>query len=323
GGVSLATASAATGAWLVGTAGNDALTGTTGHDLLDGGLGVDSMAGGKGDDVYVVDAVGELITEVSGGGLDEVRTSVTLTLAAYVENLVLTGVAALNGTGNNAANRITGNSAANTLLGSGGNDSLIGGDGADKLNGGTGIDWLDGGNGNDTYTVDSTADQVFESTGAAGGTDLVNATVSFSLSAFIENLTLTGALVSDATGNELANKLTGNSAANHLNGGAGVDTLIGNAGADVLEGGLGNDKLTGGADADRFVMLAGGGKDTVTDFAIGIDHIDLTAFGLADLSTVTFKDLGANTQLTLATGESLVLNGIADFHVLSASDFFL
>ncbi len=323
GGVSLATASAATGAWLVGTAGNDALTGTTGHDLLDGGLGVDSLAGGKGDDVYVVDAVGEVVTELSGGGLDEVRASVTLTLAAYVENLVLTGVAALNGTGNNAANRITGNSAANTLLGSGGNDSLIGGDGADKLNGGTGIDWLDGGNGNDTYTVDSAADQVFESTGAAGGTDLVNATVSFSLSAFIENLTLTGALMSDATGSELANKLTGNSAANHLNGGAGVDTLIGNAGADVLEGGLGNDKLTGGADADRFVMLAGGGKDTVTDFAIGIDHIDLTAFGLADLSTVTFKDLGANTQLTLATGESLVLNGIADFHVLSASDFFL
>jgi hypothetical protein len=44
-----------------------------------------------------------------------VRSSITWTLGANIENLVLTGTAAINGTGNSLANRITGNSAANVL----------------------------------------------------------------------------------------------------------------------------------------------------------------------------------------------------------------
>ena len=172
--------------------------------------------------------------------------------------------------------------------------------------------------------MDNLSDVVVENTaGNVGDLDVVNSSVSFTLGAFLENLTLTGTLNLDGTGNDLANKLTGNSGANLLQGGGGNDVLLGNAGADTLIGGAGTDKLTGGADADRFVLTVGSGKDTITDFTQGQDHIDLTAFGLTDLSQVQFKDLGANTQLTLASGDSFVLNGIADFHVLTLDDFFL
>src|SRR5206468_3208209 len=98
-----------------------------------------------------------------------------------------------------------------TLSGGSGTDTLYGDAGNDKLDGGLGADTLYGGAGNDTYTVDDLGDQVIE-TSAADGTDLVNSSIRFNLgiASFLENLTLTGTLAIDGTGNELANKLTGN-----------------------------------------------------------------------------------------------------------------
>ncbi|NCR07200.1 MAG: hemolysin [Microcystis aeruginosa LG13-11] len=76
---------------------------------------------------------------------DTFTAAVTTTLAANVENLTLTGTAAINGTGNAGNNVITGNTANNLLNGSGGNDTLNGGLGVDSLTGGAGNDffWLD------------------------------------------------------------------------------------------------------------------------------------------------------------------------------------
>ena len=73
------------------------------------------MAGGLGNDIYVVDNVGDVVTEADNAGTDTVRSSITYTLGANVENLTLTGAAAINGTGNALANIITGNGAANIL----------------------------------------------------------------------------------------------------------------------------------------------------------------------------------------------------------------
>jgi Ca2+-binding RTX toxin-like protein len=90
---------------------------------------------------------------------DTLTAAVTTTLATNVENLTLTGAAAINGTGNAGNNVLIGNSANNilagnagndTLNGNAGNDSLIGGDGNDLLFGGAGNDTLTGGTGNDT-----------------------------------------------------------------------------------------------------------------------------------------------------------------------------
>ena len=107
------------GASIHGTAGNDVIDmthtvagqpfPTTEEDTLDGGLGADLMAGGLGNDIYVVDNAGDVVSEAAGAGTDTVRSSVSHTLGANVENLVLTGVAAINGTGNALNNSLTGN----------------------------------------------------------------------------------------------------------------------------------------------------------------------------------------------------------------------
>src|SRR3954469_621247 len=127
---------------LIGTAGSDTLNGLDGDDFLNGLAGSDVLIGGSGNDTFIVDTIGDQVVELAGGGTDTVQSSVTLTLAANVENLILTGVNAISGTGNELANVLTGNAGANTLTGGDGNDTLDGGAGNDTLDGGAGDDIL-------------------------------------------------------------------------------------------------------------------------------------------------------------------------------------
>lgn len=347
---------------IFGGAGGDVLYGGADNDLLDGGIGADAMIGGTGDDTFVIDNIGDTVSEEAGQGTDTVLSSVTHGLSETIENLTLTGASAVNGNGNTTANVINGNSAANilngragddTLNGDGGNDSLYGGDGADALAGGDGADFADGGNDNDTlnggaandtlygragadvldggtgadgmfggagddqYVVDNAGDVVGES--AASGTDSVTASISYALTAFVENLTMSGGDPINGVGNILANTITGNSGANvlsglagadtlaggdggdTLNGGAGNDILNGDAGADILDGGTENDTLSGGADADT--LYGRGGADTLNgeagnDVIYGGDGDDV-ANGAADNDLID----GGNNNDTLSGGD--------------------
>ncbi|KJZ19260.1 calcium-binding protein [Loktanella sp. S4079] len=84
--------------------------------------------------------------------------------------------------------------------------------------------------------------------------------------------------------------LNGTAAADVLIGLAGDDTLIGGDGADILRDGSGSDLLTGGAGADVFVLSADGADDTITDFTIGEDVIDLSRWSmLRDVSQLTMR----------------------------------
>ena len=75
----------------------------------------------------MVDNVGDTVIEYSNEGTDSINSSVTYTLPTNVENLLLIGGAAINGTGNDMANNIVGNSVNNQLDGGIGSDILNGG----------------------------------------------------------------------------------------------------------------------------------------------------------------------------------------------------
>lgn len=303
--------------------GDDVIYGGAGNDKLDGGAGADRMEGGLGNDTYYVDYAmqysagdpGDLIVEqsvidpVTGkdlGGNDRVYSSARFfTLPDNVERLYLVGAEAVYGLGNGQANRIEGNEVANQIYGEGGNDTLLGmdgddmiygGDGNDKIDGGAGMDTMYGGAGNDTYIVDHQYDYAFEES-AEGGTDTVQASVSYTLFSYVEKLVLTGNAAIDGTGNEGANTITGNDAANVLNG---------RAGKDVLKGG-------GGADIFVFdVLETSANRDTIKDFVSGEDHIRLaiSAFtGLAAYGTGALQagELAFGKAAT-APGQHLIYN---------------
>jgi Ca2+-binding RTX toxin-like protein len=133
-----------------------------------------------------------------------------------------------------------------------------------------------GGQNDDLYIIDKASFHLAEK--ASEGTDTVRSSASWTLGGNFEHLQLTGTAAINGKGNGLANDITGNIKAN---------TLSGMGGADDLDGGKGNDMLTGGAGADTFHFAKGSGKDTITDFAHGVDTIDLS-----HLSAVTdFTDL--------------------------------
>jgi Ca2+-binding RTX toxin-like protein len=335
---------------LLGGVGADQLDGGTGNDTLDGGTGVDGMVGGYGNDLYLVDDIGDGVTELVGQGTDTVRSSVTYTLGANVENLILSGSAVIHGTGNSLNNILTGNGAANVLTGGAGNDTyvvgvgdtvveavsagtdtiktdmgwtlganvenlvltgtaavdgtgntlantLTGNSASNTLNGGAGADTLIGGQGNDTYVVDNISDKITEL--ANEGTDTVQSTMTYTLAANVENLTLAGTSAINGTGNGLGNILIGNSAANRLTGGAGNDTYIAGAGDTVVEA------LNAGIDTVQ--------SSVTHTLAVNVENLTLTGIAAINgtgnsLNNVLTGNSGANV-LTGGTGADTMAGG--------------
>ena len=99
--------------------------------INDGGKVTGSVDLGEGNDIYVVDRGNIHAREQNGGGIDTVRASASYTLGDYIEKLVLTGKAGIDGTGNTWDNRIQGNAGNNRIDGGGGDDLLKGAGGAD------------------------------------------------------------------------------------------------------------------------------------------------------------------------------------------------
>lgn len=352
-----------------GTAYNDYIVGNQASNILNGAGGGDTLTGGLGDDTYVVDNLSDTVIEYAGEGLDTVQSAISFTLASACENLLLTGAAHINASGNTANNVITGNSGNNILIGGEGEDTLFGGAGNDDyyvdnefdsvtesasagidrvfsqvnfslsqnieqlilegggdlsgagntlnnllrgnvgnndLDGGSGNDTLEGGLGSDVYHVDSLLDMVTEVDGA--GSDTVWSSVSWTLGAYVENLTLTGAAAINGTGNALDNTVTGNAGDNLLDGGTGNDVLNGGAGNDIYV--LDSLLDTVSEDPDhgidqvrtRHSFTLGGNLEHLV--LLGEGHVDGTGNALAN----TLTGNAGNNVLDGAAGADL-LNG--------------
>jgi serralysin len=199
-----------------------------------------------------------------------------------IEDLLLTGTADINGSGNEGNNQITGNDGANFLLGYEGSDTLNGGLGDDILDGGLGADTLAGGQGDDTYYIDDVSDLVVE--GASGGKDTIVTSINASLQnyAHVEVLEAEGAADLSLTGGNLN------------------DTLLGNLGDNVLDGGGGADTLQGGDGEDVYYIDAKG--DTIVETQLGVKDWVYTS---------TSYTLGENLEVLDASGvnKNLVLIG--------------
>jgi Ca2+-binding RTX toxin-like protein len=224
------------------------IQGGIGNDVLDGGAGADIMVGRAGHDRYVVDSVGDVVIEQADEGTDTVSTVISYTLGANIENLVLTGAGAINGTGNALANTITGNGAANILRGSGG---------ADILNGGAGIDTAVFEKAASNYAIDHSGTAIIVS-------DLVGSEGSDTLTAF-ETLSFLGSSYAVVTGGAVANVINAGAGSQAIFGLGGNDTINGGAGNDIVIGGLGNDNISLASDTGGRDFIDGGaGEDTFT-----------------------------------------------------------
>jgi Ca2+-binding RTX toxin-like protein len=161
--------------------------------------------------------------------------------------------------GGNQDDMLAGGRGNDTLSGNSGDDTLQGNEGDDRLYGGSGNDELDGGEGNDTLSG-STGDDVAQ---GGAGDDLI-------------------------AGGDGMDSLQGGSGNDRLTGGPGNDTLTGGDGNDTLVGSGGKDMMSGGAGADLFRFAigdsrpGGGVRDVITDFASGVDKLDLSSLGITN-----------------------------------------
>jgi Ca2+-binding RTX toxin-like protein len=300
---------------LSGGAGEDTFIGGSGNDTLNGGTDADSMDGGSGNDYYIVDHVGDVISDSSGTDSVEANLSGGYTLGVGMEHLVF-GAVADSGTGNGDNNSLFGNSLDNTLDGAAGANTLI------------------GGLGNDYFIVNSSSDVVIELPG--GGTDTAYVDFSgYTLPANVENVMLgPNAGAATLTGDSGNNSLTGNSLDNTLDGGAGADTL---------SGGLGNDFYIVDNLNDVVIENGGEGTDSVQSNVISFtlptnaEYLTLgtgavTGVGNGAVNTLvgnsTYNSLfggGGNDSLSGGGGNDTINGGSGDDTMVggSGNDYFV
>lgn len=274
---------------------------------LDAGEGADTAIGGAGDDTFIGGIGDDLLR--GGKGDDSLR--------GWADNDVLVGGLGDDTlSGDIGDDDLSGGRGDDFLVGGDGNDTISGGEGQDALIGGIGDDILTGGYGDDTLLGDVGNDDL----SGGDGRDFVNG----------------------GAGNDLLNGQDGNDV---MGGGAGVDTINGGVGDDRINGGADFDQLVGGAGADVFVYATANdstllASDMITDFAQGLDIIDLKAVSpqvLAFRGSGPFAGGGTASVQVFPTSPTLTQilvdtngDGSADMRIrlvgnytLTAGDFLL
>ncbi len=209
--------------------------------------------------------------------------------------------------GNDTFNAGGGN---DTVLGNKGHDSINGQAGDDLINSGSQRDTLDGGDGADTLIGGGGNDSL---RGGIGDDVLNGGSHNDDLDGGADNDRLLGGRGDDT--------LLGGDGNDTLNGMQDNDTMEGGAGDDLIIAGFGDDLMTGGAGADTFRLGSNFGNDTITDFTVGTDKIDLGSLDIGDFAALSIAQVGADAVLTFGEG-TLTLEGV-DALTLTASEFGL
>lgn len=216
-----------------------------------------------------------------------------------------------------------------TITIDGHNEVFNGTSGNDGIKGTVYGDTMTGGDGNDVYIVNNTHDVVVES--ADQGEDLVQTSVTYTLSANVEDLTMSGNQDIGATGNELGNLMVGNNGNNLMLGMGGDDVIRAGAGNDTVEGGDGDDNLDGGNGVGDTVSYAhasagvtvnltltsfqntvGAGFDKVLNFEnVTGSAFDDTLTGTAGRNVITGGG-GADTMTGGAAADTFVYTAASD-----------
>jgi Ca2+-binding RTX toxin-like protein len=268
---------------LFGLDGDDEMMGHGGHDSLRGGNGNDSADGGSGNDTLMGDDGSDVLRggdnsdTVQGGNHND-------TLSGNAGNDSFVGgvnsdtihgddgfdTAIWEGSGRvviteTASGRITAHQDGYTdtiwgveaVVTGGGNDDVRLRGGSDLIDLGDGTDFARGGGGNDSILGGTGNDTAY----GDGGNDA-----------------LSGSNGEDwLAGGDGNDTIDGGNHDDTVRGDDGHDVLSGAGGGDVLYGGAGKDTATGGSGEDRFVFWGNGGFDTLADFALGTDLIDVNA----------------------------------------------
>jgi Ca2+-binding RTX toxin-like protein len=289
---------------LSGEVGDDLLIGGADNDTLSGGDGFDNLSGDGGDDLLSGGADNDTLN--GGDGADTLDGGDGLDTASYADSdaAVSVDLDAKLASGGDAEGdvlikieNLEGSAFADTMTGTDGRNAILGGAGDDSLRGLRGLDTIEGGEGNDTINGDHDAD---------------------SLSGGLGNDNLYGANGNDTVyGGDGNDTVAGGNDHDRLYGEAGNDNMAGGKGNDVLWSGLGRDTLSGGDGTDDFVFLTAEEagidttRDVITDFLVGTDDIDLSAFmsGGTFIGAATFSGTAGEVRYLASSG---ILSGDVD-----------
>jgi Ca2+-binding RTX toxin-like protein len=173
-------------------------------------------------------------------------------------------------------------------------------------------------------TVDITLDNVSAIAAKSGATGLDIFVASSSEAGITRLLFDTGTAGITQTASAEGSAVTGTAGNDVLQGQNGADILIGGAGDDILRDGAGTDILSGGAGADVFILTSDGVTDTITDFTLGQDKLDLSLWPmLRDISQLFISITPDGMRITYGNETVIVQSADGqpiDYRSLSNAD---
>ncbi|UTW56213.1 hypothetical protein [Kordiimonas sp. SCSIO 12610] len=325
---------------IAGTAGSETLRGGTGNDLINALGGNDFVTGGDGNDTVLAGFGADQVFAGAGDGGDDIFIggAGNDTIGGGAGNDLIVGGGFSDGNSQQIAPAVVGNSLSDdgqdTLFGGAGNDTLIGGAFNDLIDNGvfdTGeavvnsleANTIYAGTGNDLIFGAAGGDEL----GGGAGDDTINAgagdDVLFGGRGDVDDTGLND-VIDAGSGNDQVFASGGNDS---VIGGSGNDSLFSGSGSDTVDGGIGNDSIfggagddffTGGSGNDLFAFFAGNENDTITDFNLAQDTLDLngTITDFTDLASVqaaaSNATQGGVAGLLIDTGgtDSVFLQGL-------------